>query len=255
MIDTHTHILAALDDGPQTWNQAIEMCYMAYEDGIRTIVATPHILPGIFVYPPQVILEKLAYLQTLLQEERLDITLLPGAELHADPDLLTKIQKQQVLSLNHTSYILLEFSFSRFPPRVEEYVGTFIHQGITPIIAHAERIKEVQAHPQKLSPLVRRGALVQVTSMSLTGGFGPAAQRCAALLLQHNLCHIIASDAHSLQRRPPLLTPGVDVAAQLIGETRARAMVTTIPQAVVRGERVKNLLPLPSILRQISSER
>jgi protein-tyrosine phosphatase len=245
MIDLHTHILAGLDDGPQEWKQAVQMCAVAYQDGIRTIVATPHILPGLFDYPPHVILEKIQHLQTLLAQEGIAVTILPGSEIHVDPDLRRKVEEKQVLSLNQTAYILLEFSFAKLPPAVEQTITQLVTQGIIPIIAHAERTVEIQKDPNKLHALVNRGAFTQVTAMSLTGEFGKAAQKCGEILLQHNLCHIIASDAHSPYRRPSRLSPGVEVAAKLIGEERARAMVTTIPQAVLKGEQIT--APLPEI--------
>ena len=43
MIDLHSHILPGLDDGASTWEDSLEMARMAVEDGIRTMVASPHL--------------------------------------------------------------------------------------------------------------------------------------------------------------------------------------------------------------------
>ncbi len=238
MIDLHAHILPYLDDGPKEWTQAVHMCKIAAQDGISTIVATPHILPGIYEYPPQVILQKIELLENLLQQEGITVGILPGSEIHVDPDLVSKLTAKQLLSINQTSYILLEFSFTLLPPSVEQFMQHLLSHHIIPIIAHAERNAEIQNDPNRLYSLTKQGALVQVTAMSLTGEFGKAAKKCGEILLQHKLCHIIASDAHSPHRRPPLLTPGVEAAAQLIGAEEALAMVTTIPQAVIKGEQI-----------------
>ena len=53
MIDVHCHILPGLDDGPKAINDALWMCSIAAEDGISTIVATPHMLNGIYDTKPQ----------------------------------------------------------------------------------------------------------------------------------------------------------------------------------------------------------
>ncbi len=62
MIDIHAHILPGLDDGPGDIKESIEMCRIAQRDGIHTIVATPHINPGLYDSPKQAILSKVAEL-------------------------------------------------------------------------------------------------------------------------------------------------------------------------------------------------
>lgn len=92
-----------------------------------------------------------------------------------------------------------------------------------------------------LSELVREGALVQMTAMSLTGEFGKGIRRCAEDLLEQGLVHIIASDAHKHNStvRPPILSKAVEAAATIIGDEDAFKMVTSIPQTVIEGRRIE----------------
>lgn|SRR5690606_32679012 len=45
MIDLHAHLLPGVDDGPTTWDEAVEMVRMAAADGIKSMAATSHMTP------------------------------------------------------------------------------------------------------------------------------------------------------------------------------------------------------------------
>ena len=81
--------------------------------------------------------------------------------------------------------------------------------------------------------------------MSLTGGFGSRVKQLAEKLVVNRLVHLIASDAHSINGRPPILSSAVRAAKRLVGEEEARRMVTEYPQAVLEGRRPKVLDPTP----------
>jgi protein-tyrosine phosphatase len=81
------------------------------------------------------------------------------------------------------------------------------------------------------------GCLGQVTAMSLTGEFGPEIRQIAEKLVKKRLIHIIASDAHSAGRRPPILSSGVKAAEKIVGKKEAQKMVTEYPQAILEGRK------------------
>ena len=236
MVDIHAHILPGLDDGPRDWHTALAMCQMAFSHGISTIVATPHITAEGFNNSPETILPRLAELRKHLTNEGIDLTILPGSEVRLDARLLEWLKDGRVLTLNRGSYLLLELPTEIFPPYFELFCDQLLASGVVPVVAHAERNLGVQADPNRLYPLVQRGVLAQITAQSLTGGFGRLALRCAEILLQCRLCHVIATDAHSTTGRPPLIEAGVEKAQALVGPLRAYAMVTAIPQAMVCNE-------------------
>jgi protein-tyrosine phosphatase len=80
------------------------------------------------------------------------------------------------------------------------------------------------------------GCVIQVTASSLTGRFGEKAQRVARWLLEHDAVHVLASDAHDLRHRPPILSAGREAAAALCGADVARALVEDNPQAIVSNQ-------------------
>jgi protein-tyrosine phosphatase len=111
-------------------------------------------------------------------------------------------------------------------------------QGITPIIAHPERNEAIAKEPELLFELVEAGALAQMTAASISRQTSPAILAMSAFLLTHNLVHLIASDAHSSHRRPPILSKYARRISCVLGAERAEALTHGIPNAILRGESV-----------------
>ncbi|MCP4400712.1 MAG: tyrosine protein phosphatase [bacterium] len=244
MIDIHCHILPGIDDGAETIEESLEMARMAVTDGIRTIVATPHQHNGVYTNSTERIRQHVEHLRTALQEADISLEILPGADVHIDVNASEKIKTGEIMTVNQTGrYFLLEFPAHTIPPNIEKITFDLLLKNITPILTHPERIAEVQENPQRIYDLVASGVLSQITAMSLSGGFGRRAQKCAKILLQHNMAHIIASDGHSTNSRPPILSEGLKAAGRIVGDEFATAMVTSIPQQIIKGETVPHLDP------------
>ncbi len=268
MIDLHCHILPGVDDGPETMEESMEMCRLSLGDGIRTILATPHTLNGVYQNDRSTILTKVRELNKKIAECRLQnadcgipepfssstvqfknpmtqlpnnpmtLNILPGADVHFSPELPQQIEEGKALTIGDGGrYLLLEFPVQGIPRGVEEVLFQLMVRGIIPIISHPERNFEIAYNPKRYLGMMRMGCLGQVTAMSLTGEFGEEVKKVADKLLKARLVHIIASDAHALNSRPPLLSSAVRAAARIVGATEARKMVTHYPQAVLDGQR------------------
>ncbi|RZB29824.1 MAG: protein-tyrosine phosphatase [Desulfobacteraceae bacterium Eth-SRB1] len=237
MIDMHTHILPGLDDGPDDIDESIRMCRMAADDGIHTIVATPHMLKGIYNFSKKDALKKVGELNFTLKAKNIPLTILPGAEIVMDPDILSLIQKGVLLTINDCgSHIFLELT-DYFPKeQIENFIKNLTANNMIPIIAHPERNMTIQRNVTILSRFVKAGALSQITAMSITGGFGTCAQKTSKKILESGLAHIIATDAHSSTWRPPILSNGVRAAKEIIGEDNAFKMVTKTPKLIIQRE-------------------
>lgn len=245
MIDIHCHILPEMDDGAESLDETLEMCRMALADGITTIVASPHQQDGVYQNSANAILEKVRVVNAHLKQAQIQIELLPGADVRIEVDTGEKILNGEVLSINNTKrYFLLEFPSHAIPLNIDKLIFNLLLKNITPVLTHPERIYEVQESPNRVYELVEMGVLSQVTAMSITGGFGRRVKKCAQTLLKHNMVHIIASDAHSIDHRPPILSDAVEVVSRMLGEERTMEMVTTIPSQIVRGE-VVGIIPAP----------
>lgn len=244
MIDIHCHILPGVDDGPETLDEAAEMCRMAAADGIDTIVATPHFVSGATKWSEEDRAGWIEQLEAGLQKKRIEVRILPGADVSIFPELPGFLRTGTLLTINKNGrYILAEFPFDSAPPNWDAFLLKLLESGTVPIITHPERNGWFLRHPEAIYRIVELGGMVQLTAMSITGGFGDEERRFSAFLLKHNLAHVIATDAHSLTGRPPKLSEAVKAASEVIGEERARAMVTSIPAAIIEGRPV--LLPEP----------
>ncbi len=252
MIDIHCHILHGVDDGPETLDQSIAMCRMAAGDGIRTIVATPHFIPGRPESTSAAIFEKTAELNNALNQEGIPLTILTGADVPVTPELGSWLETEFLTINNNKRYFLAELPHMAVPPGWDRFLFSLLSSGKVPILTHPERNPWFINHPDALYAFVLDGGMVQVTAMSLTGGCGPYARDFTLLLLKHNLVHAIATDAHDCESRPPVLSKALNEAAKVIGEHRARALVTSIPEAIIQGRPVAlvDALPLVSAKRK-----
>lgn len=237
MIDLHCHILPGLDDGAKDMEETLRMCSMAAEDGVKKIVATPHTMNGVYVNETQAIKQAVGELNDLLVTKQIPLEILPGADVHINLNLLKLIEQGLVTTVNDNHrYLLLELPHQMVPPNFKNLVFELSLQGIIPILTHPERNSILQNDINLLYELVMQGILIQITTLSLTGEFGPRAENCCRNLLKYNLVHVIASDAHSSRVRTPLLSPAVEEAGRIIGETNALALVAANPQAIVEGK-------------------
>lgn len=242
MIDLHAHILPGLDDGPPTWEESLEMARMAVDDGIRVMVATPHLFKDRVIDSRQLnhkdaILEKIAEFRERLTAAEISLEIFPGCDLPLSVEALKLLDDGQALTINDGKrYLLLEIPDTSIPPAMEEICFRLQSKGITPIITHPERHLIIQEMPDKLRRLLDLGCLAQLTAGSLTGIFGRQVNKVARKLVKKGYIQLLATDAHDCRRRPPLLRQAVNELAGLVGADHARAMVTTIPEKIIRGE-------------------
>lgn len=232
MIDIHCHILPSLDDGADSMAAAVEMARIAYADGVRSLVATPHVNQSLLC--PGEIRSAVDALNAELGAQGIDLRILSGADTaaHLDPQYLRNY------TINGTDYVLLEFPHTHLPENAGETVFRAIAAGLRPIVTHPERNPSVMRNPRLAMDLVARGALLQLTAGSLTGAFGPVSRECSLFLLKRKTVHFLASDGHSPVNRRPELSGGRAVAARVLGAREAARLVEDNPAAVVSGERI-----------------
>lgn len=233
MIDIHHHCLPGVDDGPKDWPEAVELCAAAREEGVETIVATPHVLRGRWQNAsPEKLLELAAELRQRVGDAP---RILLGSEYFFAHDM-PEVLGGPVIPLAGSRYVLVEFASHAIPPMVDQPFYRAQLQGWTPIIAHPERNAVFQAKPELLLRLIQLGARTQVTCGSLTGEFGSEAQSAAVSWLAAGLVHMLATDAHNLRRRPPRVRQALDVVREVAGEELVTALTRTNPGAVIAGE-------------------
>lgn len=211
MIDLHCHILPGVDDGARDLSESIEMAKKAVEQGIDTIVATPHHLNNQYENPKQTIIDRVVGFNKVLLEEKIDLNVLPGQETRIYGELVEGYESGEILPIDHTQYVLVEFSSSHVPRYTEKLFYDLQMKGLIPVLVHPERNQEIIEHPELLYQLVKKGALTQVTAASICGDFGKKIKSFSLQLIEANLTHFIASDAHNTSNRTFKMREAFDV--------------------------------------------
>lgn len=231
MIDIHHHCLPNVDDGPRDLDEAVALCRMAADDGIDTIVATPHVLRGRWQNTSRATLEDAA--ARLRNRVGDSPRILLGSEYFFAHDVAEVLAAgNAVIPLAESRYVLIEFAAHSVPPMVEQPFYRLQLDGWTPVIAHPERNAVFQAKPEVLASLIRLGAKTQVTAASLVGDFGEDARTAAVDWISNGMAHFVASDAHNLRKRPPRMTAGRALVREIAGDSVANALFVDNPRAV-----------------------
>jgi protein-tyrosine phosphatase len=227
LIDLHCHLLPGIDDGATGLDESLEMARMAAADGIAVIACTPHILPGVYNNTGPAIRAAVAELQGEVNRAGIHLALTTGADVHLAPHLVESIRSGMVPTLADSRYFLLEPPHGIIPPRFESIVFDLVSAGYVPVITHPERLGWSERDYALVGRLVRQGCWMQLTGGSLLGRFGRRALAYCVRMLEDGFAHIIASDAHDRDRRPPLLSAAFRAAADIVGKEEARHLVNT----------------------------
>ncbi|MBF0587567.1 MAG: capsular biosynthesis protein [Magnetococcales bacterium] len=240
-IDLHCHILPGIDDGAENLEMALEMAQMAVDHGTSAIMATPHIIPGVFNNTLSAIRKRAEAFRIELKKAQINLTIYSAAEIRLSPEVVTLARKGELPFFNQPdhpredgkNFVLLELPHQSVPVGSDNLVSWLVSRDIVPIIAHPERNTAIQANQDLLRPFMKIGCLVNLTAGSFLGGFGPTAKKTASDLLQRGWGHILASDAHNLENRTPILDTAVDAVSHIVGPQQALSMVTTIPEFLI----------------------
>jgi len=232
MIDIHSHLLPGLDDGPRTMEESIAMVRIASQAGTTDIVATPHSNLE-FAFDPHRVAAKAAELAAAVGET---LRIHTGCDFHFSYDQLQDaLTNPRKYTINGHRYLLVEFPELSIPLAVDEVLARLCAAGIVPVVTHPERNRLLQQRRERLEEWVQVGCLIQVTAQSLFGRFGPEARDFSRELLERDLVHFIASDAHDCEDRPPRLDEAYCHVARQYGPERATRLLVTNPRAVLDG--------------------
>ena len=237
MVDIHCHILPEVDDGAWDLEAAMEMARMAVRCGVRRIIATPHFqgVPESLEGIPHII-RQYRQLQRAIDDEKLELQLLPGAEILCLPQTLQLAQIGQLPTLGDSRYVLTEFYFDASWEFMDSTLEQLCSCGYKPVVAHPERYGAIQRDPGRAGRWFDQGIVLQVNKGSVLGAFGHRAEDTAVRLLYRGHIHIIASDAHSPQRRTTDLSGIRQWAEKHLGREYTRVLLEENPGRITHDQ-------------------
>ncbi|UTR12133.1 tyrosine protein phosphatase [Evansella sp. LMS18] len=218
MIDLHCHILPNLDDGSQSFEDTLLMAEKAVEEGITTIIATPHHNNGSYENEKQTIIQKTEKVNRFLNERNIDLKVFPGQEVRIYGEVIEDYKKGIIQTLADSKYIFIELPSGYVPRYTKDMIYKLQLEGLMPVIVHPERNQELIGKPEKLYEFVKNGTLTQLTAGSIAGKFGKKIKGFSEELIEANLAHFIASDAHNTTNRSFHMTAAYDYLQQEFGE-------------------------------------
>ena len=250
-VDIHCHCLPGLDDGPATISESLALCRALVNEGINTVVATPHQL-GRFsgCNEAKQVREAVSALNEELKSNDIALRVVPGADVRVDERICQLLEADKVLTLaDGGKYILLELPHEVLID-IEPLLVDLASMGITAIISHPERHQGLAKESDILSKWLKCPAHLQVTAASLLGDFGPATEKFAWQLLSSGQASLVATDCHDLDGRRPRMRAALEQISNEVGEMVARLVCIEDPWGVLEGQDIRTVYSLSTRMQQ-----
>ena len=233
MIDLHCHILSGIDDGARNLGMSLAMARISAADGIRCIVCTPHIVPGLYDNTTENISNAIDTLRSVLVKANIALELVIGADIHMAPDMIRRLSEGEIPTIAGGGYFLFEPPHHVAPPHLVDFCQAILAAGLHPVLTHPERLTWIEGQYSIIEDLCRRGVVMQMTAGSITGDFGKRAQYWAQRMLEEGRVDLLATDAHNATGRPPVLSKARDIVAARLGDKAAAFMVEDGPALIL----------------------
>lgn len=204
MVDIHSHILPEMDDGSRSLDMSLSMLKIAVDEGIGTIYATPHNMPGKGCPTKDKVIREVEKLKEVCDEQNIPIDIIPGTEYFYREEVEEILDAGEAITMGDTDRVLIEFDPSVEKRYVIRAVTEVTGMGYTPIIAHVERYYDLMEKKYTTIGEMRKlGALIQVNCASIIGENGKPSLKDTKALLKLGYVDFIGTDAHSDRRRSP----------------------------------------------------
>jgi protein-tyrosine phosphatase len=236
MIDFHSHVLPSFDDGAKTVAAAMEMLSLCAEQGVSKVVSTSHCYPRAEESITHFLArrsDRLSQLEAAIaQSGRKDLPeLVLGCELNMFTDV-SQYEQVGKLCVGNTHYLLLEMPYDAWKEWMIEAIYQLTLKGITPIMAHIERF--LDKDKAFLEAIDQLDVIYQVNAESF---LDRRARKQVGALLEKNRAHLIGSDMHNIDSRPPNLAKAKEAIIKNYGE-KCWDYLQSNAQAVLAGGKI-----------------
>jgi protein-tyrosine phosphatase len=240
MVDIHGHWLPGIDDGAKSLDMALRMARIAVEDGITTVLATPHHRNGIYETFADTVRQEVASLRAEFESAGIELDVLPGSECHLVPELPRELAEGHAMTVaDRRKAVLVELPVHSIPMGATTILEEILGLGLTPVIVHPERNSALARDPDRLAEWVSLGCLGQVTARACVGKFGDRPQQAAKEMVTRGMIHFVASDAHRDKRRVPDMSFGRSMIEKWTSVEVGKLLAETFPRDLVLGREIQ----------------
>ena len=195
LTDLHCHILPGVDDGSRDMDMTLKMLDMAYGQGVRRIIATPHYHIGYVQNEPEKLQDVLEKVRAQIRKRYPDLEIRLGNEVYYSDGVIELLKEGKILTLGEGSrYVLVEFSLHDTYSRIQEAVTKLMRAGYWPVIAHVERYQCMHRQKAHFEELQEQGVLFQVNFNSIGKN---------KWLFRHGFVDLLSTDCHNEEERTP----------------------------------------------------
>lgn len=235
-IDIHSHILPGIDDGSQNAEQTLAMLRIAYSEGIRTIIATPHYRIGWCTPILSELEEGINETKKVMETKLPGMTLFLGSEIYYSHKCMDQLKLKNISTLAGSRYILVEFSSAAEYRYIKNAVQELLVNGFRPILAHIERYADLTRNIRQVEEVIKMGAYIQVNARSITGENGYSYKRLSKRLLKYKLVHFVATDSHNDRMKSPRLKRCALYLSKKYGEEYAKELLVENQKKVIANQ-------------------
>lgn len=220
-------------------DEALALARSAVANGIRQAVLTPHVHPGVFDNKLSTLRPRYEAFRAALESHAIELEVHLGSEVRLMVESLELLESGELPmygAWEGQPVMLVELPHEQIPVGTLNAMVSLRRRGIYPMLAHPERNKAVMRDWTKLKPLMQEGlCLSQLTAGSICGGFGAAARQTAWRLLDNGWGTVVATDAHNLRHRPPLLRQAGEALERRYGRPAAQRLMQENPARIIEG--------------------
>ena len=191
-----------------------------------------------FETPEEKIATNFLKVREIAKEVADDLVIAYGAEIYYTPDVLEKLENKRIPTLNNSRYALIEFSMNTPYRDIHKGLSNILMLGITPVIAHIERYDALENNEKRVQELIDMGCYTQVNSShvlkpKLFGETYKFMKKRAQYFLERDLVHVIASDMHNLDSRPPYMEEAYQIISKKYGRGKAEELFVENPRKII----------------------
>ena len=234
--DIHCHVLPGVDDGSRSYEESLEMLRIMYDEGIGTVILTPHYHGGHVEPSIEVIRSRFEKLKkaAAADETLRCMKLYTGCEVFYFPSVVEWLAEGRVATMAGSDYVLLEFGYSMDKRMIADGVNTVVSCGYRPIIAHIERYRKLVGDLRAVDEMIERGAYIQINSEALSEKH--KIRSFATKMLKRDMVHFIATDAHDTKHRPPYLWNEAEYITKHYGKECCERLLVENPARLINND-------------------